>query len=440
MLVALRAFLVCALVGGCATPSFAVQSYAERVREHRLANGLQVLLLEDHKAPVAVVQVWYRVGSRDERPGLTGLAHVLEHMMFKGTKTLGPEEYSRTIKQNGGDENAFTTADATAYYAKLASDRIDVALRLEADRMVNLAFATEQFTPELAVVMEERRLRTADQPIAEMFEQMNAAAYVAHPYQSPVIGWMNDLRQLTREDALEFYKLHYGPANAVLVVVGDFASDAVLQQIETHFGPLSGGTTAPVVRAVEPPQEGERSIRLERPAELSFVGIAYHVPNLTHPDAAALEVMATLLAGGKSARLHNDLVYERRLARSTGASYDMTSVDPGLFYVYAQPLPDGDVEQLRDALLRHVEQMRTQPVRADELARAKSTLEAGSIFAQDSLFNQAMLLGEYELGGDWRRIDDYLPSIQAVTAEDVRRVAQRYFSATNRTVGILAPQ
>ncbi len=440
MLVFLRASLFLAALLTLASPTAAVQSYSERVREHRLANGLEVLLLEDHRAPVAVVQVWYRVGSRDERPGLTGLAHVLEHMMFKGTKTLGPEDYSRIIKQNGGDENAFTTADATAYFAKLASDRVDVALQLEADRMVNLAFAPEQFTPELAVVMEERRLRTSDQPIAEMFEQMNAAAYVAHPYQAPVIGWMNDLRQLTREDALAFYKEHYGPANAVLIVVGDFDGAAVLGQIEKHFGSLTGGDATPVMRAVEPPQEGERVIHLERPAELSFVALAYHVPNLNHPDASALEVLSTILAGGRSARLHHDLVYERRIARSAGASYDMTSVDPGLFYVYSQPLPDGDVEALRDHLLRHVDRLRDQPVSDEELRRAKKSLESQAVFAQDSLFYQAMLLGEYELTGDWRRIDDYVPGIQAVTADDVQRVARRYLTPTNRTVGILAPR
>jgi len=414
-------------------------TYADRVREHVLDNGLKVLLLEDHKAPVAVFQVWYRVGSRNETLGKTGLSHVLEHMMFKGTDKLGPEEYSDTIKRNGGDENAFTTADSTTYFATLASDRIDVEIELEADRMQNLKFAEEQFFPELEVVMEERRTRTDDKPIPELFEQMRATAFTAHPYQWPVIGWMNDLRQLSREDALAYYRGYYAPANAVAIAVGDFDSDALLAKIEAAFGAIPAGRAAPVVRAIEPTQAGERRTTLRRPAELPFVALAYHVPNLDSLDSYALDVLSDLLAGGKSSRLHQDLVYRRRIARSTGASYDMTSIDPGLFYIYGQPMPGQQVETIERALLDHLERLRREPVDDSELAKVKAASEAAFVFAQDSLFYQGMLLGQYEIAGGWRRFDNYLPGLRAVTPADIQRVAAKYFTAENRTVGILDP-
>ncbi|HYD48050.1 MAG TPA: pitrilysin family protein, partial [Terriglobales bacterium] len=324
----------------CGTlPARALQPYSERVREHVLDNGLKVLLLEDHKAPVGVVQLWYKVGSRNERPGFTGLAHVLEHMMFKGTKRYGPEEYSRIIKRNGGNENAFTSNDATTYFATLANDRLDIALELEADRMQNLSFAESEFTPELQVIMEERRMRVDNSPVGVMFEALRANAYLAHPYQWPVIGWMTDLEQATRSDALAFYKTHYQPNNAVLVAVGDFRNDDILERIEKHFGDIPAGTPPPVVRAIEPAQEGERRVTVRRAAELPYVAMAFHVPELGHADAYALEVAAAVLAGGRSSRLYEDLVYKRRLARSAVAEYDLISIDPSLFYLYAQPLP-----------------------------------------------------------------------------------------------------
>lgn len=442
MLIARRSaepIIAAALLLAVAGPAAAASPYSERVREHVLANGLKVLLMEDHKAPVAVFQLWYRVGSRNEALGKTGLAHVLEHMMFKGTERLGPDEYSRTIKRNGGDENAFTTADATAYFAKLASDRLHVNIELEADRMRNLQFAEDQFAPELKVVMEERRMRTTDNPISELFEQVKATAYTAHPYKWPVIGWMNDIWQLTREDALEFYRLHYSPSNAIAVVVGSFDSDTIVEQVEAAFGAIPKGLPPPVVRAIEPPQRGERRTTLRRPAELPLVSTAFHVPNLASADAYALDVIAGLLAGGKSARLHQDLVYSRRIARSAAASYDLTSVDPGLFFVYAQAMPGVATEHLLDRLLDHLDRLAREPVPAAELEKVKRSTAASFVYAQDSLFYQAMLLGQYEVAGGWRRFDDYLPGIRAVTPADVQRVAAKYLHRDNRTVGILDP-
>lgn len=434
----LRLVAAAVAVAAClSSPARAARSYADRVREHILGNGMKVLLLEDHKAPVGVLQVWYRVGSRNEELGRTGLSHVLEHMMFKGTEKYGAEEYSRIIQRNGGNENAFTGEDMTTYFATLASDRLGVAIDLEADRMHNLRFDEEQFTPELNVVMEERRLRMDNNPTSALFETLNAVAYTAHPYQWPVIGWMNDLRLLTRGDALAYYKLHYTPGNAFAVVVGDFESDAMLATLEKHFGAVPRGPLPPPVLAVEPEQQGERRAVVRRPAHLPFVAIAYHVPNLRSADGHVLEVLSQILAGGKSARLYQDLVYERRLARSAGASYNMTSADPSLFYLYGQPLPGKSTAVLEAELLAHAERLKSTDVTAAELAKAKSGIEAAFILAQDSLFYQGMLLGQYEIAGTWKDLDAYLPKVRAVTAADLRRVADFYLTDDNRTVGVL---
>lgn len=432
--------ILASLTAAALQPGLAgASSYQERVREETLANGLKVLLLEEHKAPVAVVQVWYRVGSRNEELGKTGLSHLLEHLMFKGTEKSGPEEYSKIIQRNGGNENAFTNNDNTTYFAQIASDRIGVVLGLEADRMQNLKFDDAQFTPEHQVVIEERRLRTEDNPVSELFEVISAAAYVGHPYGWPIIGWMSDLRQATREDALAYYRLHYTPANAFLVVVGDFDSAALLAQIQAEFGPLTNTATPPPVRAVEPQQQGERRTVLRRPAQLPFVALAYHAPNVTSSDAAALEVLAALLGNGKSSRLHQQLVYERRMALDVGASFDLTSVDPGLFFVYGQPLPGKAVAALEKELLAEIEAMKTKPITERELRKAKNGLAASAVLAQDSLFYQAMMLGQYEMTGDWKRIDAYLPAVEAVTADDVRNAARTYLTTDNRTVGTLEP-
>ncbi len=417
----------------------AVAPYAERVRETVLPNGLKVLLLEDHRAPVATFQVWYRVGSRNEELGKTGLAHLLEHMMFKGTKTTGPEQYSRIVQRNGGNENAFTSDDNTTYFATLASDRLGVVVDLEADRMQNLSFDEAQFTPEHQVVIEERRLRTDNDPVSALFELLNAAAYTAHPYQWPTVGWMTDLKKATREDALAFYRAYYSAANAFVVAVGAFNADELLAKVTTVFGQVPAGSPAPPVRASEPQQQGERRTLLRREAQLPFVALAYHAPNLSSADAPALDVLAGLLGNGKSARLYRELVYRQRIAREAGTSYSPTSVDPGLFLIYAQPMPGKSAAAVEKALLAEVERLRRTPVPEHELAKVKNALEAEFILAQDSLFYQAMLLGQYEMAGGWRGIDEAVPRLRAVTAADVQRVVERYLTPINRTVATLEP-
>jgi zinc protease len=434
------ALTTCALL--CASlprAANAAQTYAERVHEKILANGVKVLLLEDHKAPVAVFQVWYRVGSRNEALGKTGLSHLLEHLMFKGTPKVGPEEYSKIIQRNGGNDNAFTSDDSTTYFVTLASDRLPVVVDLEADRMHNLTFDEAQFTPEHQVVIEERRLRTDDNPVAALFEMVSSAAYSAHPYEWPTIGWMNDLQKLTRDDALAYYRAYYVPGNAFIVCVGDFSTDQLLDTIDKAFAAVPPAPPPPKVRAVEPVQQGERRTILKHEAQLPFTAIAYHVPNLRSGDGAALEVLSAVLSGGKSARLYQRLVYDKRLARDVGASYELTSIDPGLFLVYAQPLPGKAAKLLEQELLSQLANMESKPIGEHELAKAKNGLEARFVRGQDSLFYQALLLGQYEAAADWRLIDTYLPSIRAVTSADLQRVASTYLTSSNRTVGTLEP-
>jgi zinc protease len=415
-------------------------SYAERVDERVLPNGLQLLLLEDHKAPVAVCQVWYRVGARNETPGKTGLSHLLEHMMFKGTSSFAPEDYSHIIQRNGGQLNAFTSQDYTTYFAMLASDRIHVVFELEADRMANLVVKDDLFGLERNVVKEERRLRTENEPVSDFFEQLSATAYVAHPYGQPVIGWMEDLNRLTTEDLRRYYKTYYVPNNAVVVVVGDFDASLLAAEIEAAFAPLPLGSLPPEVRTVEPSQRGERRLTLRRPAELPYVAIAYHTPGVRSRDAAPLAVLAEVLGGGRSARLHQELVYRRRLARGASAGYDYRSPDPTLFTVFAQPLPDKPVALVEQFLLDEIARMKRDGPTERELEKAKNGVEADFIFAQDSLFYQGLLLAEFEIAGDWRWIDEYVPAVRGVTAEDVLRVARFYLDSDNRTVGTLVPE
>lgn len=409
------------------------------VQETVLDNGLKVLLLEDHKSPAVTFQVWYRVGSRNEKDGKSGLAHFLEHMLFKGTPSTGPEEYSRLIAKNGGRSNAFTTTDMTVYYATLSREKIFIELELEADRMTNALLGDTFFEPEKKVIQEERRMRTDDNPGAALGEVANAVAYTVHPYRRPVIGWMDDIENLARQDLVDFYKIYYEPNNAFIVVVGDFSASEILPKIRAAFGKIPRGATPPSVRAEEPPQRGERRVTLKKEAELPLVMMSYHVPNLKSPDSFALDLLSVVLAGGRSARLYKDLVYDKRLARGIDADYSAVSIDNTTFSLSAQLMPGktaGEIEREIDKLL---DKVKVELVSERELQKAKNQVESSFIFAQDSIFGQALKIGYYEIVGDWRDMDKYLDGIRRVTREDIRRVAQQYLDRDRRTVGVLVP-
>ena len=424
----------------CSAPSaFAAQTYAEQVVERTLDNGFKMLLLEDHKAPVAVVQVWYRVGSRNEIPGKTGLSHMLEHMMFKGTEKNGPEVYSRIIARNGGNENAFTADDSTTYFATLASDRIQAELELEADRMRNLVLSEQLFEPERKVVMEERRMRTDNSPIGFMLESLNAATFLEHPYRQPVIGWPNDIATWELADLRHHYDVYYQPNNAFLVAVGDFDAKAFGDLVAAQFGVYPRAPDPPPMRIKEPDPRGERRVAVERPARLPYVALQYGAPNLHDPDAPALEMLESVLSNGKSSRLYQHLVREQRLALDVSASYARTAIDDKTFTLSGQPQQGVSAEQLEKALLAEIEALQKAPPSADELTRARAQVEAAFVFAQDSMFYRGLLLGTYEVSGGWRQVDDYLPQIAKVTPQQVQEVAKKYLTTVNRSVGVLVP-
>ena len=411
----------------------------EQVFETVLPNGLKVILLENHKAPLVTFQVWYRVGSRNESWEKTGLSHMLEHMMFKGTEKIGPEQFSRIIQENGGDDNAFTSHDYTAYFENLSADRVQVAIDMEADRMQNLILREEGFRTERMVVMEERRLRTEDNPQSVLIEQILATAFQIHPYRWPIIGWMEDIARFTLEDLKVYYRTYYNPANAFLVVVGDFKKEELLSKIEKALGSYSKGVAPNQEKDKEPLQIGERRIFVKKEAQLPTILMAYHVPNLRDPDSYILEVIATILSGGKSSRLYQSLVRDKRLVLSADADHSLVSRDPNLFTLSADLLPGKEVSEVEKAFNQEIERLQREPVGEQELEKAKNQLEASFIFGQDSIFNQARLLAHHEIALNWKAIDDYLPSIQKVTPEDIQRVAKKYLVQDNRTVGILIP-
>ena len=411
----------------------------EQVFETTLPNGLKVILLENHKASLVTFHVWYRVGSRNEEWGKTGLSHMLEHMMFKGTKKYGPEEYSRIIQENGGETNAFTTRDYTGYFATLRSDRVQVVMDLEADRMQNLNLREEDFVTERLVVMEERRMRTEDDPQAFLLEQLEAAAYQLQPYHWPIIGWMEDIQRFTLEDLKRYYQTYYTPANSFLVVVGDFKRGEMLAWIEKNFGSLPQGIAPKQEKSKDPPQSGERRTSVRKEAQLPFLVMGYRIPNLRHPDSYVLEVINAVLSGGKSSRLYQKLVLEKQLALEVDSENSVLSKDPALFYVYATPLPGKQVGALEKSLDEEIERLQKEPVEKRELEKVKNQLESSFIYSQDSLFFQAMLLARYEIAQSWKVIDEYLPLIQRVTPEDIQRVARQYLIPDNRTAGTLIP-
>jgi len=435
----LAVLAVAATVAAWPGAAGAAQTYVEQVVERTLDNGLKMLLLPDHKAPVAVVQVWYRVGSRNELPGTTGLSHMLEHMMFKGTAKNGPEEYSRVIARNGGNENAFTSDDATTYFATLASDRIAVEVELEADRMRNLVLSEQLFEPERNVVLEERRMRVDNNPIAYMFESLNAATFLEHPYRQPVIGWATDIAGWKLADLKHHYDLYYQPNNAFLVAVGDFDPQQFGDMVAKAFSVYPRAPDPPAVRVKEQEPRGERRSYVERPARLPFVALQYQVPNLHHADAPALEMLESVLSNGKSSRLYQRLVREQQIALDVGASYSRTAIDDKTFSISGQPQQGVSAEKLEQALLAEVEALQAAPPAADELSRARAQVESAFVFAQDSMFYRALLLGTYELAGGWKQLDEFLPQIAKVTPEDVQRVAKKYLTKINRTAGVLVP-
>jgi zinc protease len=417
----------------------------QTVHETRLTNGLHVIVKEDHRSPTVVSQIWYKVGAIDEPEGLTGISHVLEHMMFKGTQRLKPNEFSRIIAENGGRENAFTSRDYTAYFQQLEKSRLPIAFDLEADRMRNLTLDGAEFAKEIKVVMEERRLRTEDRPEALLGERFMATAYHVHPYKHPIIGWMADLDKMTIEEVRAWYRRWYTPKNATLVVVGDVNPKEVFALAEQYFGKLPAEPTKPTSIAVEPRQEAERRTRLSVPAEVPSFYLGYHTPVL-QPGAKswepyALSVLNGILDGGNSARFETALVREQKIASSIGVGYDLIARGDSLFTISGTPANGHSVEELEKAVLAQIERVQKERVSDEELSRVKAQVVARDVYQRDSVFYQAMQIGMFVTTGlDWRLIDESVKRINAVTADQVQEVARKYLVAANRTVAVLDPQ
>ncbi|GMQ87441.1 MAG: pitrilysin family protein [Gammaproteobacteria bacterium] len=417
----------------------------QAVHEYRLDNGLKLIVKQDHRAPVMVSQVWYKVGSSYEHDGISGISHVLEHMMFKGTKAHPNGKFSEIIAENGGRENAFTSQDYTAYFQTMEKSRLPVSFELEADRMRNLTIPDDEVLKEVKVVMEERRMRTEDNPQSLTYEQFNATAYTSSPYRIPVIGWMDDLENLQVADLKAWYQMWYAPNNATLVVVGDVDPDEVFVQAKKYFGPLKSGRIAPVKPRLEITQRGRKDIRVEAPAKLPYLIMGYKAPVVMTADQDwepfALEVLAGILDGGDSARLASELVRGKAVAASAGASYGGYDRLQTLFLLSGTPATGHTVGDLEKALLEQVGRVREKPVTGTELDRVKAQIRAGKVYEQDSIFYQAMQIGILEtVGLSWKDADAYLERIEAVTVDQVQTVARRYLLPERLTVAELVPQ
>lgn len=416
------------------------------IQEFKLDNGLKLIVQEDHRSPVVVSQVWYRAGSLDEVNGKTGVAHVLEHMMFKGTKQVKAGQFSRLIAAAGGKENAFTSTDYTCYFQQLEKSHLPLSFKLEADRMANLQLTDEEFAKEIKVVMEERRWRTDDKPQSKVNEAFQGAVYRAHPYSRPVIGFMNDLENMTADDAREWYNNWYAPNNATVVVVGDVKAEEVYKLAKQHFGKLKPKALPVRKPQVEPEQLGERRVVVKAPAKLPYLLMGYHVPALTNPDSDwepyALEVLAGVLSGNPAARLNQRLVRESKLAIDASAGYDLMSRGrQSVFALDATPSEGKTVAELEAALLQQIEMIKESGVTTEELDRVKAGVIAADVYKRDSMFYQGMQIGTIEtIGFSWKILEDYPNKLRAVTPEQVQAVAKKYLLKDKLTVATLDPQ
>ena len=440
------------LLAGAQAPSYAQMPLPAQVRtqvqaqaqEFVLKNGMKIIVKEDHRAPTVAQMIWYKVGSTDEINGTTGVAHALEHMMFKGTKNLKAGEFSRKVAALGGRENAFTSRDYTAYFQQIEKTRLEPVMALEAERMANLRFDQNEFAKEIRVVMEERRWRTDDQPFGMLSEAQNAAAFVAHPYHHPTVGWMDDLEHMTLADIKAWYERWYAPNNATMVIAGDVDAQQVRKLAEKYFGGIQAKKMPLLKPQNEPPQNGLRRVLVKAPAENPYVTLTFKAPTLKDvekdADSYALDVLAAVLDGYDNARLSAQLVRTAKIANDVGAGYDNISRGPSVFTLEGTPAAGTTTEQLETALRGEVTKIAENGISEEELQRVKTQLIASQIYKRDSIFGQAMEIGVLEMSGiSYKNIDRMLDKLKTVTAQQVQAVAQKYFSDDQLTIATLVP-
>ena len=411
-------------------------------QRHQLANGLRVLTLEDHSHPIISYQVHFATGSRNERPGITGISHLFEHMMFRGSEKLAPEEFARTIQANGGTLNAFTTTDNTTYFENLPADKLELAISLEAERLENLQLNQHTLDTEREVVRSERKLRTVNSPFGLLIEQLFALAFDQHPYQWPVIGWDYDLRRLTLDDCQEYYRRGYAPNNAVVVIAGDFRREAALSLVEKYYGHLKVQPPLETVTAQERPQRGERRSLYKKVSQLEAFFAGFHVPSINDLDVFPLLVLSYILSHGKSSRFYLRFVKTGKAVEATMEAEPppFWTMDPGLLQVYAIAAPGVPIGGLEEEMWKAIEEVKYGACDEEELAKAKRGLETSFIMGLQTIFFKGLAGGLYEIkGGDWGMVNTVLDGYRRMTREDVQRVAQGYLSEDNRTVVTLKP-
>jgi zinc protease len=414
--------------------------------EFKLSNGLKLIVREDHRAPTVAHMAWYRAGSMDEVNGRTGVAHVLEHMMFKGTDKVKSGEFSRLVAAVGGRDNAFTSRDYTAYFQQVEKSKLNEVIKLEADRMSNLNFDDAEFLKEIQVVMEERRLRTEDNPTSLLFESLMATAYMSSPYRHPIVGWMNDLENMKAADARDWYRSWYKPNNVTVVIVGDVDPKAVLQVVEKYYGAAVAKELPERKPQVEPPQKGIKRVQVKAPADNARLAMAWKVPKLQpgkldDPEPYALELLSAVLDGYDNARLNRQLVKQERVVNDVGVGYDMISRGPELFLISTSMAKGKTVEQAESSIRKALKEVADQGILESELKRIKVRTVADQIYKRDSIFGQAMEIGSTEMAGfSWREIDLMLEKMQSITPSQVQAVAKKYLVDEGLTIAVLDPQ
>lgn len=421
----------------------------------QLKNGLKLLVKQDHRAPVVVSQVWYKVGSAYENDGTTGISHVLEHMMFKGTERFGPGQFNRIIAENGGQDNAFTSRDYTVYFQMLEKSRLAVSFEMESDRMRNLMLANpkfseksaEEFKKELEVVKEERRMRTEDNPRALTSEQFNSVAFSNSTYKHPIIGWMTDLDVLSVDDLRQWYQRWYAPNNATLVVVGDVQPKEVYALAEKYFGPIVAQPIQAVKPRTEIPQLGAREMHVRTPAQVPYLLMGYKTPVLktlskdTQWEAYALEVLSGVLGGSRTSRLDRILVRDKQIAVAADVDYNLGALQEDMLTIDATPSNGKSIAELKQAIIEQITALKNELIKPDELERIKAQVIAHDVYQKDSGFYQGMELGIYEtIGLGYQQAAEYLPRVRAITAEQVQQVARKYLNEDQLSVAILDPQ
>ncbi|MEW6386555.1 MAG: pitrilysin family protein [Thermodesulfobacteriota bacterium] len=409
---------------------------------YRLDNGLNLFVLPDHHLPLVSLQLHYQVGSRHELQGITGISHLFEHLMFRGTETLGPEEFARILQAKGGEINAFTTKDHTSYFENLPAQHLELALQLEADRLTRLKLDEENFQTERAVVVSERKLRAVDSPFGLVLEQLFAAAYTQHPYSWPIIGWDQDLRRLTLEDCLSYFRTYYHPGNLIMVIVGDVEPDAARDLAARYFGEVPGSGPPLLTRFQEPPQRGERRAVFKKVSQVEAFFAGFHIVGLEHPDTYPLTLLSVILSGGKASRFYQEFVRSGRAAEMHVdlAPPPWSAQDPDLLVITGVAAPGMSLPELEEDLWQHLEQLRNDGVKPAELARAKKLMRAQTVQSLAKSFYRGLLVGLFQLKtGDGNRVNQLLHYYDSVTAEDITRVARQYLGEDNRTVVTLKP-